>query len=137
MRAEVCQLDLEPLGLCLFPFQPSWRLFLWFQREIGISKNKAPPVLTSLNINREVTSTNTHSLVPNSARATSGYATKGETCFPYGGFSWLPCTGHIVPHSIHYSASNQTRQHRRCSLSVRSFLAVERSCDGAALMRSY
>lgn len=82
MRAEVCQLDLEPLGLCLFPFQPSWRLFLWFQREIGISKNKAPAVLTSLNINREVTSTNAHSLVPNSAKGNLGLRYKGGNTLP-------------------------------------------------------
>jgi len=137
MRAEVCQLHLPPLGLCLFPFQPSWRLLLWLQREIGISKNKAPPALISLNINREVTSTNAHSLVPSSAKGNLGLMLqKGNTLSVWRILTPPLHWAHCSPfHPLFSLKSDKTTQK---VFSVRLFLlVVEQSCDGTALMRSY
>lgn len=137
MRAEVCQLDLEPLGLCLFPFQPSWRLLLWFQREIGISKSKAPPRPHFLKYQQ---SGNFHRCSLPDPQFDKGqpraHATKREHTFPMEESHGSLALGTLFPiQPLLCLKSDKTTQKM---LTVRLFLlVVEQSGDGTALMRSY
>lgn len=130
-RVEVCQLDLEVTSFC--PFQSSWRLLLWFQTKIGISKNEhAQPFF------KYQQRGSFHQGLCPSPQLGKGqpqaYANKGEHTFCTG-----ESNGSLTPGTLSHIPSTiqpQMRQDNTEGVCCPFLLVVEQSCDGTALMRS-
>lgn len=128
MRAEVCQLNLEPLGLCLsFHFNYPGDFYYGFKGKWAFLRISTPNLHFLTNINREVTSTNAPSLAPSLVKGNLGLMLhRGDSLSLLRILSVPLCWAHHPP--FHPLFGLQSDNY---------LLVVEQSCDGTALMRLY
>lgn len=136
MRTEVCQLDLEPLGLHpSFPFNHHGDFYYGFKGKLAFLRRSIPNPHFFKYQQRGIFHYSSFPPPQFGKGQPPAYANKGEHTFHIGDSSGSLTLGtlSLIPSTIRSQIRQDNIEDTRCPF----LLVVEQSCDGTALMRSY